>query len=144
MWIRNIWQLYRPQRPVTGNEKPSSSKNFKQLQSWMLLGCYAVWLLQEPTFRRNLAPPSSGRQESVKFVLRNVCRLLVKVNFVPSSPILANLMMEALRSSEPPALTRATRRNIPKDDILHSHRRENLKSYTIAMLLLGGLGRLLQ
>jgi hypothetical protein len=26
-------------------------------------------------------------------------------------------------------LTRATRRNIPEDGILHSHRRENLKSY---------------
>jgi hypothetical protein len=25
-----------------------------------LLVCYAVWLLYEPTFRRNLAPPSSG------------------------------------------------------------------------------------
>jgi hypothetical protein len=31
----------------------------------LLLGSYAVWLLQEPTFRRNLAPPSSGWQESV-------------------------------------------------------------------------------
>jgi hypothetical protein len=29
------------------------------------------------------------------------------------------------------ALTRATRRNIQEDAILHSHRRENLKSYTI-------------
>jgi hypothetical protein len=27
--------------------------------------------------------------------------------------------------------TRATRRNIPEDTILHSHRRENLKSYII-------------
>jgi hypothetical protein len=27
-------------------------------------------------------------------------------------------------------LTRATRRNIPGDDILHSHCREDLKSYT--------------
>jgi hypothetical protein len=27
------------------------------------------------------------------------------------------------------ALSEATRRNIPEDDILHSHRRENLKSY---------------
>jgi hypothetical protein len=26
-------------------------------------------------------------------------------------------------------LTRATQRNIPEDTILHSHRRENLKSY---------------
>jgi hypothetical protein len=29
------------------------------------------------------------------------------------------------------ALVRATRRNIPEDTILHSHRRENLKSYII-------------
>jgi hypothetical protein len=28
-------------------------------------------------------------------------------------------------------LTRATRRNIPEDTILHSHRRENLKSYIL-------------
>jgi hypothetical protein len=55
--------------------------------------------------------------------------LIVTANVIPSSPILVALMLELLRSSETSVITRVIRRHIPKDGILHGHRRENLKSY---------------
>jgi hypothetical protein len=42
--------------------------------------------------------------------------------------------MEAIRSSETSVeSTTSTRRHTPEDGILHSHRRENLKSYKFSL-----------
>jgi hypothetical protein len=63
--------------------------------------------------------------------LRGNIMLLVNVIIVPDSHILVILMMEAIPSPVTSVHTRATQCNIPEDDILHSHRSENLKSYII-------------
>jgi hypothetical protein len=46
------------------------------------------------------------------------------------------LKMEAIRSSETTVNKISTRRHIPEDGILHSHRREKLKSYFLPFVFI--------
>jgi hypothetical protein len=57
---------------------------------------------------------------SKRSMLRSLLRLLVNAKVVPSSPILVNLIMQFICSSEMPVLTRATRHNFSEDGILLS------------------------
>jgi hypothetical protein len=99
-----------------------------------LLWYYAVWLLWEPTFRRNVELSSPRWQESVTnaatkyyiVFLRSMLRFLVTANVVPSSPIPVTLMMKALRSSETSVLTRPTQCNIPGNGIIENYSVKNL------------------
>jgi Na+/H+ antiporter NhaC len=59
-----------------------------------------------------------------------VLQLLVTANVVPSSLMLVTLM-ETIHFSEISVLTRVTWHSIPEDGILHSRRRQNLKSYEV-------------
>jgi hypothetical protein len=53
-------------------------------------------------------------------ILRHVALVRTDVSEdVPGSPVLVILMNEALSTSETSVLTKATRRNIPDDGILH-------------------------
>jgi hypothetical protein len=89
------------------------------------LGCGGVYILCEPTYRRNLSLPSSGQKS-----------LLPSAH--TSSPLsdFSTLKMEAIRFSETSVHIRPTRRYIPEDGIFHSHRCENVKSYIIKYVLI--------
>jgi hypothetical protein len=54
---------------------------------------------------------------------------LVTANVFPNLPIPFTLTMEAIRSYDTSVLTATTRRHIPQESILHSHRHKNPKSY---------------
>jgi hypothetical protein len=67
------------------------------------------------------------------FIWLNVGSTMLKPPAQAASSLadFSTMKMEAIRSSETSLYTRSTRRHIPEDDILHSHRRENLKSYEL-------------
>jgi hypothetical protein len=70
-------------------------------------------------------------------MLRRVALVRTGVSEEPSASFIRVTRIGELGtpgSSETSVLTRATPRNIPEDTILHSHRRENLKSYNITAL----------
>jgi hypothetical protein len=56
-------------------------------------------------------------------------RRMVSSGLLRRVPLVRTDVLEEPGASETSVLTRATRHNNPEDTILHSHRRENLKSH---------------
>jgi hypothetical protein len=66
-------------------------------------------------FRRKVTPPLTDNRRTA--------------NAVPSSSIIVTLITEELCFYERSVIKKSTRLKITEDNILHSPRRENLKSY---------------
>jgi hypothetical protein len=75
---------------------------------------------------------------SSSYITGCLCWHSYLLTLVHRSWISYTLKMEAIRSSETSVNTISTRRHIPEDDILHSHRRQNLKSYNRKTCFLRG------
>jgi hypothetical protein len=85
------------------------------------VGYYPEWGCQWQGYRESIDPIGSGL----------LCLSLQLPALAASSLVdFSTLEMEAIRSSETSVYTRSTRRHISDNGILHSHGRENLKSYT--------------
>jgi hypothetical protein len=95
---------------------------------------WRLWLLLEQTFRRKYRLHHQGdknrrsRNVSTNYQQKHPasCQLILTLFLARR---IVTLMLETIRSSETSVLTRTTRSRILEDGILHSHRRDNLKSY---------------
>jgi hypothetical protein len=108
------------------NSRPKYEKLTKKAVFWDVTPCA---LVRTHVSEELNDPIISVTRISELEITSAVLRFLVTANVAHNSPILVTLMMEAIRSSETPVFTRATWRNIPEDNIPHSHCRENLKFY---------------
>jgi hypothetical protein len=90
-----------------------------------VITCYCNVWIETMAWRMT----SSGMLHRVALVRTDVLEEL-SASFIWVTIIKLTLFIETLSSSETSVLTRTTRRNIPENAILHSHRRGNLKSYS--------------
>jgi hypothetical protein len=80
----------------------------------------------QPTFWRNISPPSSGSKNKLS---KPLC-LPSDFTLVSCSPYFSTLKMVAICSSETSVDSqRTTQHYIPEDGTLHNHCCENLKSF---------------
>jgi hypothetical protein len=114
-----------------------------QFLDMILQSVHIAVVKTSPTRRTRSATPSvpisyviarvvnPGNYQTANIQLRGLLQLLLTAKVVPGSLSLLTMKMEVIISYETSVATIITRRHIPEYSTLHSHHRENLKSYMV-------------
>jgi hypothetical protein len=143
-WAMVGWKKAKPRTPYpsSGIERASSCSwnRWNNTVLWNQKFDNYLWDETQAILHRYTKSPHCFMCRRVQCLLEThtACRMQTAATcsrwFSAPGFLLSTLKMEAIRSYETSVYTISTRRHIPEEGIFHSHRRENIKSYTYCLI----------